>query len=148
MRTTTFAACASGVATSRAMVGPDPQGCRNKSAMDVVKGAAYYDQANWLATKITDGLFGTSGGYQADAPGLPSVPGSSTVSAASTTAGFVAGSKIAQSYVRQAIRAGGGSISMRRVGNLSGTFGKYAGFIGSALTAYSAYQDYQYCMGR
>jgi len=37
---------------------------------------------------------------------------------------------------------------MRKVGRLAGTFGKYAGAIGTTLTAYSAYKDYQYCMGR
>jgi len=129
-------------------VGPDSQGCTKKTATDVIKGAIFYDQVDWLAGKLTDALYGSSGGYPAADSGMPSVPGSSTISAANTTASFVAGSKLAQSYVRQAIKATGGTISIRKVGTVAGDFGKYAGALGAAATAYSAYKDYQYCMGR
>lgn len=83
-----------------ATVGPDSQACSKKAATDVVKGAIFYDQVNWLAGKLS----GQSS--PAADPGLPSVPGSSTIGAAKPTATFIAGSKIAQAYIRQAIRGG------------------------------------------
>jgi RHS repeat-associated protein len=149
-----------GSALSNGTIAAAPKGtkegyCLDKALLGFGQDLIGYDIAsavvnqldNWFAS--AEGLQGASGPSSTQPSlGLPSVPGSSLVTGAEKAGSFVATSAGAQQFIRSLVRSSGGRISVRAVGSKAAAFGEAAGYAGTALTAFGAYEAYQQCIAQ